>query len=84
VAQKKPNGYGLYDVLGNVAEWTADCYGPYPTEAVADPRGPAEGEYHILRGGAAHVGGRYIRVSNRVARKPGIRGPYVGLRCAGD
>jgi formylglycine-generating enzyme required for sulfatase activity len=84
VGQKEPNGFGLYDMLGNVGEWTADWYGEYSDTAVSDPRGPAEGEYHILRGGYWSLGVFGIRASHRLTRFPGQRGPHVGFRCAGD
>jgi formylglycine-generating enzyme required for sulfatase activity len=84
VAQKRPNGYGLYDVLGNVAEWTADWYAQYPTEAATDPHGPVEGEYRVARGGSSRGAPKFVRVSTRLTRKPGVRGYIIGFRCAGD
>jgi formylglycine-generating enzyme required for sulfatase activity len=84
VAQKQPNGYGLYDSLGNVAEWTANWYEPYTTDPVTDPQGPPEGEYRIMRGGSWLGGLRNARWSSRMTRKPGVRGTYLGVRCAGE
>lgn len=55
VRQKQPNGHGLFDTVGNVAEWcsdfmTADYRGrPDPD---SDPQGPAAGSNHVLRGGS--------------------------------
>ena len=54
VGHWKPNAWGLYDMLGNVAEWCNDYYSPryYRTSPRENPRGPAEGEKRVLRGGA--------------------------------
>ncbi len=53
VGQKQPNGWGLYDMLGNVNEWCQDYFDAdyYTASPPADPPGPAKAPYRVLRGG---------------------------------
>jgi len=57
VATRKPNAWGLYDMLGNVQEWVHDFYSPTAyqeaagNQPVVDPKGPESGDVHVARGG---------------------------------
>jgi formylglycine-generating enzyme required for sulfatase activity len=54
-----PNALGIYDLGGNVAEWTNDLYSIYvvaPEQVVVDPTGPADGEVHVVRGSSWMTG----------------------------
>ena len=52
VGLKRPNGWNLYDMLGNVLEWTQNWFGDYPTGNQTDPQGPASGSSRVVRGGS--------------------------------
>ncbi|MBU6162444.1 MAG: SUMF1/EgtB/PvdO family nonheme iron enzyme, partial [Myxococcales bacterium] len=82
VAQKTPNAWGLYDMLGNVWEWTWDWYGTYPG-TVTDPTGPTSGSDRVLRGGSWIIfGAQSARAAIRDLRTPAARGNNSGFRLA--
>jgi formylglycine-generating enzyme required for sulfatase activity len=85
VAQKHPNGFGLYDMLGNVWEWVNDWYEAdyYQNSPPQDPPGPASGSARILRSGSWNYPPRYVRVSFRAPQDQASRSPVIGFRCAG-
>lgn len=70
VATKMPNGYGLYDMLGNVWEWAADV--------------DTAPEGRVLKGGSFYNSARDLRVADRLGAPQDLAHRDIGFRCAGD
>jgi formylglycine-generating enzyme required for sulfatase activity len=68
VGTKKPNAWGLYDMLGNVMEWTLDQYGPYTASPAENPWVKSTESYpHAVRGGSWNDEGARVTCTARVA-----------------
>ena len=78
-----PNGFGLYDVAGNVYEWCSDRYGKdyYKVSPTENPKGPGEGDYRVLRGGCWYSNTNGLRLADRNDNSPNGRFPNLGFRC---
>jgi formylglycine-generating enzyme required for sulfatase activity len=92
IAQKKPNAWGLYDMLGNAEEWVADWYQEdyYSHSEATDPSGPADGNNksdpndtnrRVVRGGSWESPAQRLRFSARSGQPSGLRAPEFGFRC---
>lgn len=89
VGQKPANAWGLYDMLGNAAEWTLDWNAAYyiPEDANAvtnNPVGAVTGTQKVTRGGHPSVSADYIDMGNREGKEPGSSGRVSGWRVVCD
>jgi formylglycine-generating enzyme required for sulfatase activity len=92
VGQKKPNGWGLYDMYGNVSEWCEDVYSPtYYQESAADdpvgPPSPGKDVKRVMRGGSWKSSAATCRATFRQGQRTGdtdacFYTDFCGFRCA--
>ncbi|MCP4152931.1 MAG: formylglycine-generating enzyme family protein [bacterium] len=83
VGSYAPNGYGLHDMCGNVAEWTTDFYAKdyYKTSPLKNPQGPEIGKRRVTRGGGWHAGKSCCRVFVRYSLRTYFVDFNLGFRC---
>jgi formylglycine-generating enzyme required for sulfatase activity len=86
VGKFPPNGYGLYDIVGNVWEWCSDWFDEryYSASPAVDPKGPASGKERVIRGGSWMCSMNYCRGFRNAARshsEPDSGLNNLGFRC---
>jgi formylglycine-generating enzyme required for sulfatase activity len=79
-----PNAFGLYDMPGNVWEWTSDNYADdyYRISEPFNPKGPKNGRFKVIRGGSWHSGAMCVQNYFRNGLSPSWVDFGVGFRCA--
>jgi len=82
VRQRAANPYGLYDMLGNVAEWCLDGERPYGEALVRDPYGDLDSPDRVYRGGSCYWDAGSVRAASRIAYSPASRDDVLGFRLA--
>jgi formylglycine-generating enzyme required for sulfatase activity len=81
VGTKRPNAWGLHDMIGNVWEWCGDWYDE-DLASGTDPKGPSSGSYRVYRGGSWNFNAIYCRAAYRFNYDPGYSNYNFGFRVA--
>jgi formylglycine-generating enzyme required for sulfatase activity len=82
VGGMEPNAWTLHDMIGNAWEWCSDWFDEeyYAKSPREDPKGPASGQFRVIRGGSYDSQGMILRVSYRAAVEPDQRNEQYGFR----
>lgn len=84
VGQKRPNAWGLYDMLGNVWEWCSDRHETYASGFGRNPFAPSSGSFRVGRGGSWYDYARNVRSADRNGGRPSGRNSCLGFRLVRD
>ncbi|MDA3054876.1 MULTISPECIES: flavodoxin [unclassified Campylobacter] len=82
VGSFSPNGFGLFDIHGNVNEWCWDFYGAYESGDALNPTGASVGTRHVYRGGGWNDFGKNLRSAYRAAAQSNYKNHNLGIRLA--
>lgn len=80
IASYPPNAWGLFDMHGNVMEWTQDSYTTLSTQAVTNPTNQTSDSYKVIRGGSWSQLSKFARSAYRTKRPQNMRLPDAGFR----
>jgi formylglycine-generating enzyme required for sulfatase activity len=82
VGQKRPNAFGLFDMLGNAEQWCQDWFdaGYYAASPSQDPQGPDQGSFRVVRGGSWFSPAADVRATLRDLNSPDTADGAVGFR----
>ncbi len=78
----EPNGFGLFDMQGNVWEWVQDCYGPLQAESNGSEARQLDCANRVIRGGSWNYGPGEVSAAARDVHNPSTRGSGLGFRVA--